>query len=87
MSKSTSNQASLIDQQPALTPRNPAFTPLEVLRNLVLFHDGDSDFLAANRGTIADMPFGETSFEESLWQVARDICTANPVTRTEEPTK
>jgi hypothetical protein len=51
----------------------PVFTTLEALRNLVLFHDGDSAFLAANRGTIADMPFGETSFEESLWQVARDL--------------
>jgi hypothetical protein len=57
---------------PRLAPA-PVFSPLEALRSLVLFHDGDSDFLAANRGVIADMPFGETSFEESLWQVARDV--------------
>jgi hypothetical protein len=59
----------------------PVFTPLEALRNLVLFHDGDSDFLAANRGTIADMPFGETSFQESLWQVARDVVATTPAAK------
>jgi hypothetical protein len=56
----------------------PVFTPLEALRNLVLYHDGDTVFMAANRNLIADMPFGETSFQESLWQIARDIVAANP---------
>jgi len=86
----TEKPANLLETLAALTATErlapaPAFTPLQALRNLVLFHDGDSDFLAAMRGTIADMPFGETSFQESLWQVARDIVAANPVTRTEEP--
>jgi hypothetical protein len=61
----------------------PAFTAGEALRNLVLWHDGDGAFIAANRGVIADMPFGETSFDESLWQVARDICASSPPTKKE----
>jgi hypothetical protein len=84
MGKSNADpQPNLIDNGAGMTPPLPAFTPIEALRNLVLWHDGDADYLAANRSTIGDMPFGETSFQESLWQVARDIVT----TQFKEPQK
>jgi hypothetical protein len=85
MGKSASNQPNLPAVADASAVRSdnlaePApFSPIEALRNLVLFHDGDVAFMAANRGLIADMPFGETSFQESLWQVARDIVASNPL--------
>lgn len=81
MVKSASQQPNLIDRHDAPPP---AFTPIECLRALVLFHDGDNAFLAANRSLIAAMPFGETSFQESLWQAARDICAANPPAKSED---
>jgi hypothetical protein len=71
---------SLIPPPPTVAPANlkAAFTPIEALRNIVLFHDGDADFLKANRSTIGDLPFGETSFEEALWQAAREVIAQQP---------
>jgi hypothetical protein len=62
-----------------------AFTPIEVLRALVLLHDGDAAFLAANRHVIGAFAAGESSLEAALWNAARDLVAVATFPIEQEP--